>query len=105
MVWSIDRMGRSTATVAAALAELEAAGVAIYADKSWRSWSGLGPQGIVLGRPHPSALARAGGRYPAHGCGQPVPGAEAKRKRGIEQEGLDRPSPGARTGCKTFYTP
>jgi DNA invertase Pin-like site-specific DNA recombinase len=26
MVWSIDRMGRSTATVAAALAELEAAG-------------------------------------------------------------------------------
>jgi DNA invertase Pin-like site-specific DNA recombinase len=33
MVWSIDRMGRSTATVAAALAELEAAGVAIYADK------------------------------------------------------------------------
>lgn len=33
MVWSIDRMGRSTATVAGALAELEAAGVAIYADK------------------------------------------------------------------------
>src|SRR4051794_33671922 len=33
MVWSIDRMGRSTATAAAALAELEAAGVAIYADK------------------------------------------------------------------------
>jgi DNA invertase Pin-like site-specific DNA recombinase len=33
MVWSIDRMGRSTATVTAALAELEAAGVAIYADK------------------------------------------------------------------------
>jgi DNA invertase Pin-like site-specific DNA recombinase len=33
MVWSIDRLGRSTATVAAALAELEAAGVAIYADR------------------------------------------------------------------------
>ena len=33
MVWSIDRMGRSTAKVAAALAELEAAGVAIYAEK------------------------------------------------------------------------
>ena len=33
MVWSIDRMGRSTATVAAAPAELEAAGVAIYAEK------------------------------------------------------------------------
>ena len=31
--WSIDRLGRSTATVATALAELEAAGVAIYADK------------------------------------------------------------------------
>lgn len=31
--WSIDRLGRSTATVAAALAELEAAGVAVYADK------------------------------------------------------------------------
>jgi DNA invertase Pin-like site-specific DNA recombinase len=33
MFWSIDRIGRSTAAVAAALAELEAAGVAIYADK------------------------------------------------------------------------
>lgn len=33
MFWSIDRLGRSTAAVAAALAELEAAGVAIYADK------------------------------------------------------------------------
>jgi DNA invertase Pin-like site-specific DNA recombinase len=33
MVWSIDPMGRSTATVAAALAELEEARVAIYADK------------------------------------------------------------------------
>lgn len=33
MVWSIDRLGRSTATVATALAELEAARVAIYADR------------------------------------------------------------------------
>jgi DNA invertase Pin-like site-specific DNA recombinase len=33
MVWSIDRLGRSTATVAITLAELEAAGVAIYADR------------------------------------------------------------------------
>jgi DNA invertase Pin-like site-specific DNA recombinase len=33
MFWSIDRLGRSTVAVAAALAELEAAGVAIYADK------------------------------------------------------------------------
>ena len=33
MVWSIDRLGRSTATVATALAELDAAGVAIYADR------------------------------------------------------------------------
>ena len=33
MFWSIDRLGRSTATVATTLAELEAAGVAIYADK------------------------------------------------------------------------
>jgi DNA invertase Pin-like site-specific DNA recombinase len=32
-VWSIDRLGRSTATVAAVLAELDAAGVAIYADR------------------------------------------------------------------------
>ncbi len=32
-VWSIDRLGRSTATVATALAELDAAGVAIYADR------------------------------------------------------------------------
>lgn len=31
--WSIDRLGRSTATVATALAELDEAGVAIYADK------------------------------------------------------------------------
>lgn len=33
MVWSIDRLGRSTAMVATALAELDAAGVAIYADR------------------------------------------------------------------------
>ncbi len=33
MFWSVDRIGRSTATVVAALADLEAAGVAIYADK------------------------------------------------------------------------
>jgi len=33
MFWSIDRLGRSTAAVATALVELEAAGVAIYADK------------------------------------------------------------------------
>jgi DNA invertase Pin-like site-specific DNA recombinase len=33
MFWSIDQLGRSTAAVTAALADLEAAGVAIYADK------------------------------------------------------------------------
>jgi DNA invertase Pin-like site-specific DNA recombinase len=33
MFWSIDRLGRSTAAVTTALAELDAAGVAIYADK------------------------------------------------------------------------
>ncbi len=33
MFWSIDRLGRSTAAVTAALAELDTAGVAIYADK------------------------------------------------------------------------
>jgi DNA invertase Pin-like site-specific DNA recombinase len=33
MFWSIDRLGRSTAAVTAALADLQAAGVAIYADK------------------------------------------------------------------------
>lgn len=33
LFWSIDRLGRSTAMVATALAELEAAGVSIYADK------------------------------------------------------------------------
>jgi DNA invertase Pin-like site-specific DNA recombinase len=33
MFWSIDRLGRSTAAVTTALADLEAAGVAIYADK------------------------------------------------------------------------
>lgn len=33
MCWSIDRLGRSTAMVAGALADLEAAGVAIYADR------------------------------------------------------------------------
>jgi DNA invertase Pin-like site-specific DNA recombinase len=32
-VWSIDRLGRSTATVATTLAELDAAGVSIYADR------------------------------------------------------------------------
>ncbi len=32
-VWSIDRLGRSTATVATALAELDAVKVAIYADR------------------------------------------------------------------------
>ena len=33
LVWSIDRLGRSTAMVASTLAELEAAGVLIYADR------------------------------------------------------------------------
>ena len=33
MVWSIDRLGRSTAAVTTTLAELEGAGVAIYADR------------------------------------------------------------------------
>ena len=33
MFWSIDRLGRSAAMVATTLAELEAAGVSIYADK------------------------------------------------------------------------
>lgn len=33
LVWSIDRLGRSTAMVATALAELDAAGVALYADR------------------------------------------------------------------------
>lgn len=33
LFWSIDRLGRSTAMVATALAELKSAGVAIYADK------------------------------------------------------------------------
>jgi DNA invertase Pin-like site-specific DNA recombinase len=33
MFWSIDRLGRSTATVSAALVELEHCGVAVYTDK------------------------------------------------------------------------
>jgi DNA invertase Pin-like site-specific DNA recombinase len=33
MFWSIDRLGRSAAAVTTALAELDAAGVAVYADK------------------------------------------------------------------------
>jgi DNA invertase Pin-like site-specific DNA recombinase len=33
MFWSIDRLGRSTSGVTTALAELDAAGVAVYADK------------------------------------------------------------------------
>jgi DNA invertase Pin-like site-specific DNA recombinase len=33
MCWSIDRLGRSTAAVASALDDLQAAGVTIYADK------------------------------------------------------------------------
>jgi DNA invertase Pin-like site-specific DNA recombinase len=33
MFWSVDRLGRSTATVSAALVELEHVGVAVYADK------------------------------------------------------------------------
>ena len=33
MFWSIDRLGRSTAAVTTALADLDAAGAAIYADK------------------------------------------------------------------------
>src|SRR4051812_1711678 len=33
MVWSIDRLGRSVLNVATALAELDAAGVALYSDQ------------------------------------------------------------------------
>jgi DNA invertase Pin-like site-specific DNA recombinase len=33
MVWSIDRLGRSTSMICDALAELQSADVALYADK------------------------------------------------------------------------
>ncbi len=45
-VWSVDRLGRSTAQVAVALLELEAAGVRFYADK----------EGIDSGTPHGRAM-------------------------------------------------
>lgn len=46
MVWSVDRLGRSTAGVAAALDELQAAGVAVFADK----------EGVDATTPHGRAM-------------------------------------------------
>src|SRR5690348_147275 len=46
MFWSIDRLGRSTAAVTAALEELAEAGVAIYADK----------EGMDTSTPHGRAM-------------------------------------------------
>src|SRR5689334_16522527 len=46
MFWSIDRLGRSTAAVTAALEELGEAGVAIYADK----------EGMDTSTPHGRAM-------------------------------------------------
>jgi DNA invertase Pin-like site-specific DNA recombinase len=46
MFWSIDRLGRSTAAVTAALEELDTAGVAIFADK----------EGMDTSTPHGRAM-------------------------------------------------
>ena len=46
MVWAIDRLGRSTATVATAMAELDAAGVALFADKE--AVDGTTPHGRAM---------------------------------------------------------
>jgi hypothetical protein len=52
---SIDRLGRSTAAVASALAELHAAGVAIYADK----------EAVDATTPHGRAISESRRRRPA----------------------------------------
>ena len=46
LFWSIDRLGRSTAAVTTALEDLDAAGVAIYADK----------EGMDTSTPHGRAM-------------------------------------------------
>jgi DNA invertase Pin-like site-specific DNA recombinase len=46
LVWSIDRLGRSTAAVSTALAEVEAAGATIYADRE--GMDGTTPHGRAM---------------------------------------------------------
>ena len=81
-IWSIDRLGRSTATVATALAELDAYGVAIYADR----------EGMDATTPHGRAMLQMAAVF-------------AELERGMIRErvlaGLDR----AKTAGKTLGRP
>lgn len=107
-VWSVDRLGRSTAQVAVTLSELDAAGVRFYADK----------EGIDSGTPHGRAMlqmaavfgeleremirervlaglsrAKAQGRK----LGRPVAGREAEARK-LRAEGLTMRAIAARLG-------
>ena len=66
MVWSIDRLGRSVLHVANALAELDAAGVALYSDQQARVF-GEQERHVIRSRVNAGLAVfgrREWGRYP-----------------------------------------
>ena len=78
MVWSIDRLGRSVLHVANALAELDAAGVALYSDQqAIDSTTPMGRAMIQMA----SSVRRAGtADHPQQGSCRPRPRAPAREE-------------------------
>ena len=91
MVWSIDRMGRSTATVATALAELETAGVSIYADK----------ESMDATTPHGKAMLQMAAVFAELERGMIV----ERVKAGIARAQAETPEQRERKGKKAFGRP
>lgn len=82
MAWSVDRLGRSAAGVAAALDELHAAGVAIYADK----------EGVDATTPHGRAMLQMAAVF-------------AELERGMVRERVNAGLARARAQGKTLGRP
>lgn len=91
MVWSIDHMGRNTATVATALAELEAAGVSIYADK----------EGMDATTPHGRAMLQMAAVFAELERGMIV----ERIKAGLARAKTETPEQRAKKGKKAFGRP
>lgn len=91
MVWSIDRMGRSTATVASALAELETAGVSIYADK----------EGMDATTPHGKAMLQMAAVFAELERGMIV----ERVKAGLARARAETPEQRRERGKKAFGRP
>jgi DNA invertase Pin-like site-specific DNA recombinase len=96
MFWSIDRLGRSTAAITAALADLEATGVVIYADKEAMDATTPHARAML----HGCSVRRAGTRHDPRACYGMVGAGACGRQEdaqpaqgGQEGRGRDTPSP------------